>query len=318
MATADVLASAPKLAPFNPSSADVINRTCKLVGSLGAHDVVFDLGCGDGRLLMALAERFGCRCVGVEYDERYVLRAREEVAHKGLSHLISVRHADVCKVTDLDTATVVFLYLSVQGNEELVRLVTSAYEGGARIVSNMFSLKYLGEAAEVVECDGITRLYLYDKADAAPASVPASAAASERRGAAKEAKGQKEVQRRGAEVGEAGEQEEEENENENEMLKWLQWLLDPLRNPAIMIVFNVAMVSLATVLATMAYYDVGSISIHVYNMGILTICLFVSLNWFLQKVRAAIERERLEKEAEEQDGEGANDASDEPEPKKEL
>jgi cyclopropane fatty-acyl-phospholipid synthase-like methyltransferase len=87
------LASAPKLAPFNPSSADVIDKACELVApGLGPRDVVFDLGCGDGRLLVRMAQCFRCRCVGVEYDEVFVERARAEVKRQGLEALVEIRH----------------------------------------------------------------------------------------------------------------------------------------------------------------------------------------------------------------------------------
>lgn len=77
------MVGAARLAPFNPSSAEVV-RSAKSLARVGKSDVVFDLGCGDGRLLIHLAKNAGCRCVGVEYDEKFVSKAKAEVKHEGL------------------------------------------------------------------------------------------------------------------------------------------------------------------------------------------------------------------------------------------
>ena len=72
-----------KLAPFNPSHASVVDAALRLL-ALGADDTFFDLGCGDGRLLVAAAERCGARAVGFEFDRKWVAAARAAAAAKGL------------------------------------------------------------------------------------------------------------------------------------------------------------------------------------------------------------------------------------------
>lgn len=275
------IADAPKLAPFNPSSADVIRQACDLLaktGGIGKEDVVFELGCGDARLLCALAQKFGCRGVGVEYDARFVQRAQQEIEHYKVSHLVEVRHADVTKIKDIDQATVVFMYLNVQDDRDLQKLVGDAYSNGARILSSMFSLKYLGDFNDAVVCDGITRLYYYRK--------PVDAEDEDADLASPEASGNGQDALQNVQGGDEGEK--------SELLKKLEWFFDPLRNPYIIKVFNGAMISLFLLLIFLVYNGLGNI--HIYNIVLLSMCLFCAVNWFIREYRAAVEKETQEKE----------------------
>ncbi|GBG34094.1 Ribosomal protein L11 methyltransferase, putative [Hondaea fermentalgiana] len=279
-----IVAGAPKLAPFNPSSPDVIHRTCDLLGpgkhgaGIGEDDVVFDLGCGDARLLCAVALKYGCRCVGVEYDARFAERAEKEVEHYKVGHLVEVRHADATKVADLDRATVIFMYLNVQSNLALQEVVTAAYRRGVKIVSNMFSLKYLGDDfVEAVVCDGITRLYLYDQMRA-KAKGSSTCAEDEAQSS----------------LGEKGEEVAPPREK-SAFMKKLEWFFDPLRNPYIIKIFNGAMVALFALLLFLMYHGLGNI--HIYNIIILSLCLFFMVNWFIREYRAAVEQEARDKAA---------------------
>ena len=149
-----------KLAPFNPSSQHVM-ESCLELAEIRSSDVVYDLGCGDARVLEHLSRTTGCRGVGIEYDSKFYDRAVERVKEVGLMHLIELRYGDACKVPDLDSATVIFCYLSAQGSEELNEKLQRAHEAGTRIISNMFQLKHLGQPSKAALCDGITKLYLY-------------------------------------------------------------------------------------------------------------------------------------------------------------
>jgi len=252
---------ATKLAPFNPSSKDVIAKTCDLAG-VSSTDVVYDLGCGDGRLLVRLARDFKCKCVGVEYDETYVDRANKEVEFNKVGDLVEIRHADICKVDDLENATVIFMYLSVQGNVQLQTLIREAYNRGTRIVSNMFSLAYLGKPVETVECDGITRLYLYQNESGQP-------------------------------IEKMDEEEKGEEKEEGETwLEKLEWFFDPVRNPLVIKMFNIMIVGLVCTLVFIVYMGFGNV--HIYNVCALTICLFISVNWFLGELKKAVAKEALE------------------------
>lgn len=74
-------------------------------------DVVYDLGCGDGRILVAAAKKYGCRAVGVDLDRLRVAESRANALKNGVADLITVKQMDALKV-DLRPATVVTLYLS--------------------------------------------------------------------------------------------------------------------------------------------------------------------------------------------------------------
>ncbi|CAK0878613.1 unnamed protein product [Prorocentrum cordatum] len=93
---ADRIPEAPVLAPFNPTPDCAVAQALDALAA-GPGDVVFDLGCGDGRLLLAAARR-GATGVGVEYDRRFVDRARGALASAGLAEAVRVIHADACSV----------------------------------------------------------------------------------------------------------------------------------------------------------------------------------------------------------------------------
>ena len=79
------------LAPFNPTMPYVVETALAML-SLTAEDVLYDLGCGDGRVMIAAAQAVpGLRCIGVEYDLKYATRAQEAVDAAGLGDRITVR-----------------------------------------------------------------------------------------------------------------------------------------------------------------------------------------------------------------------------------
>jgi SAM-dependent methyltransferase len=103
-----------------------------------ADDVVYDLGAGDGRVVITAATKFGARGVGVEIDEAMVARSRENVTAAGVGGRVRILHQDIF-VTDLSPATVVTLYLppylNLRLRERLLEL-----RPGTRIVSHAADL----------------------------------------------------------------------------------------------------------------------------------------------------------------------------------
>ncbi|VEU42643.1 unnamed protein product [Pseudo-nitzschia multistriata] len=95
-----------KLAPFNPSS-DQIQEKATSMFDLGEHDVLFDIGCGDGRLLCFAATKIpGLKCVGIEILEEFVSRARERVKECNLESRIDIRLEDATKLVETSTAEI--------------------------------------------------------------------------------------------------------------------------------------------------------------------------------------------------------------------
>ena len=127
---------APSLAPFVPTPSDVVDRMLALAG-VGARDVVYDIGSGDGRILIAAATRFGARGVGIDIDPALVSRASESARNAGVGHLVTFRVQDAMTV-DVSEATVVSLYLLAASNARLRPLLTARLRPGARIVSHNY------------------------------------------------------------------------------------------------------------------------------------------------------------------------------------
>ena len=97
---------------------NVVASMLKLA-AITPEDVVYDLGCGDGRIVIAAARDYGARSVGIELNPETLAKARASLARSGLSHLVRVYQGDVRKM-DFSPATVITVYLYPELLEELV------------------------------------------------------------------------------------------------------------------------------------------------------------------------------------------------------
>lgn len=133
------LAQAPSsLAPFLATPPDVVERMLTLAGTT-SRDVVYDLGCGDGRIVIAAARRFGARGVGVDIDRSLIAKAQAAAREAGVDHLVIFKVQDAMTV-DVSDATVVTLYLLAASNAKLRPELTRMLRPGARIVAHNFPL----------------------------------------------------------------------------------------------------------------------------------------------------------------------------------
>jgi SAM-dependent methyltransferase len=123
--------------PYVPTRLEVVDEMLRLAG-VGPGDVVYDLGSGDGRIVLRAAA-LGARGLGVEVDGRLVDGARDAAAKAGVSDRAEFRQQDLFGV-DLAEATVVTLYLSRRMNAELRPKLLRELRPGARIVSHRFDL----------------------------------------------------------------------------------------------------------------------------------------------------------------------------------
>ena len=123
----------PSLAFFIPTLQEVVDRMLELAG-VTAEDVVYDLGCGDGRIVVTAAERFGARSIGVDIDPQRIAEANENAERAGVRHLATFVMQDAMKV-DVSEATVVTLFLPKPSNLKLRPRLESQLPVGARIVS---------------------------------------------------------------------------------------------------------------------------------------------------------------------------------------
>jgi SAM-dependent methyltransferase len=128
----------PSLAPYVPTPQIVVDRMLQLAG-VTKNDVVYDLGCGDGRIPITAAKNYGARGVGVDIDPQRIAEANANAKQAGVTHLVSFKLQDAM-TTDVSEATVVTLYLLSASNLKLRPILTSQLRPGARIVSHAFSM----------------------------------------------------------------------------------------------------------------------------------------------------------------------------------
>ena len=122
---------------FVPSPEDVVDKMLELA-QVKQDDVVVDLGCGDGRILVAAARLSCCKAIGYDIDPDCVRQARENVRQGGVEGLVRIEQADIFDV-DLSQASVVTLYLLPTINAKLVPQLEKL-KPGSRIVSHAFNM----------------------------------------------------------------------------------------------------------------------------------------------------------------------------------
>ena len=138
LTTVAVASQTRSMAPFVGTPPDVVERMLTLA-KITSRDVVYDIGSGDGRVVIMAAQKFGARGVGIDIDP--VLLARAEAAAKaaGVSSLVTFRRQDAMTV-DASEATIVTLYLLAASNARLRPVLTAKLAPGARIVSHNYPL----------------------------------------------------------------------------------------------------------------------------------------------------------------------------------
>lgn len=127
-----------QLAPFDPTPQEVVERMLKLA-ELKSGDVLYDLGAGDGRLVIAAAKKYGVKAVGIEIDPGLVKLARENVRKQGLERLVEIRQQDFLSAK-LSPASVVTMYLSYDGNLAVRPELMRQLKAGARVISYTFDM----------------------------------------------------------------------------------------------------------------------------------------------------------------------------------
>lgn len=124
--------------PYVPTPPAIVDAMLTLAG-VTAKDVVYDLGCGDGRIVIAAAKQYGARGVGVDIDPRRIDEARANAIAAGVADKVTFRVQDLF-ATDIREASVVALYLLPSTNARLVPKLRAELKPGSRIVSNSFDM----------------------------------------------------------------------------------------------------------------------------------------------------------------------------------
>lgn len=125
--------------PFVPTPIEVIDRMLELA-EVKKGDVIYDLGSGDGRIVIRAAKKYGVRGVGIEMDSSLLDKARKAAKAEGVSRLVEFRNEDAIK-TDLSRATVVTLYMLPWFNEAMKPNFKKMLKPGARIVAHDFGIE---------------------------------------------------------------------------------------------------------------------------------------------------------------------------------
>ena len=123
---------------YVPTPHDVVTKMLQLA-AVTKKDVLYDLGCGDGRIVVMAAKKYGCRAAGFDIAPERVRESRENVKKNKVESLATIRQQDVFKL-DLSPASVVTLYLLPELNVRLIPQLEKL-KPGSRIVSHDFDMR---------------------------------------------------------------------------------------------------------------------------------------------------------------------------------
>jgi tRNA G37 N-methylase Trm5 len=123
---------------YVPTPHEVVDKMLELA-EVKKDDVVYDLGCGDGRIVVAAAKKFGCKAVGFDIDPERVKESRENVKKNKVDDLVTIKQEDIFTL-DLSKANVITLYLLPELNVRLIPQLEKL-KPGSRIVSHDFDMR---------------------------------------------------------------------------------------------------------------------------------------------------------------------------------
>lgn len=123
---------------FVPTPQQVVDEMLKLA-NVRSGDVVYDLGCGDGRIVITAAKEYGVRGVGIDIDPERIKESRENARKAGVEGRVTFRNGDLFEA-DISEATVVTLYLLPTLNLKLLPKLRKELKPGTRIVSHNFDM----------------------------------------------------------------------------------------------------------------------------------------------------------------------------------
>jgi tRNA G37 N-methylase Trm5 len=153
------------LAPYVTTPMNVVEKMLEMA-EVDKEDVIFDIGCGDGRIVITAARNFGAKGVGIDIDPRRIEESRAGALEAGVAHLVEFRLGDATKM-DMTTATVVTMYLLPESNALLVPQLEKL-RPGAYVVSHNYSIPGWEhkevESADIADITGKNHsIFLYKK-----------------------------------------------------------------------------------------------------------------------------------------------------------
>jgi protein-L-isoaspartate O-methyltransferase len=152
-----------KLAPYFPTPETIVDKMLKL-GELKAGETVFDLGSGDGRIVIDAARKYKAKAIGVELDDSLYKQSMDRIKSLGLSATARIIHGDLLK-QDYSSADLLTVYLLPVATDMVTPILERQLKKGARIVAHDFQFaSWKAERTVDIDDDGEGRaheLYLY-------------------------------------------------------------------------------------------------------------------------------------------------------------
>jgi len=133
-----VSAQEGKIVPYVPTPQEVVERMLDLAG-VKKGDVVYDLGSGDGRIVVTAAKKYGVRAIGFEIDPERIKESHENIKKAGVEKLVEIRQQDI-RTVDLSAASVLTMYLLPEVNLMIRPNIWKQMKPGSRIVSHDFDM----------------------------------------------------------------------------------------------------------------------------------------------------------------------------------
>jgi len=124
--------------PYVPTTEPAVEEMLKLA-KVTKNDIVYDLGCGDGRIVIAAAKNYGARGVGIDINPERIAEANENAKKAGVTHLVKFIEQDLFEA-NFREATVVTLFLLTEVNLKLKPKLLAELKPGTRVVSNTFEM----------------------------------------------------------------------------------------------------------------------------------------------------------------------------------
>jgi len=127
-----------KIVPYVPTPQEVVDRMLELA-QVKKGDVVYDLGSGDGRIVVTAAKKYGVKAIGFEIDPQRIKESHENIKKAGVEQLVEIRLQDI-RTVDLSGATVLTMYLLPEVNLMIRPNIWKQMKPGSRIVSHDFDM----------------------------------------------------------------------------------------------------------------------------------------------------------------------------------
>ena len=158
-AGAGVIAQTPGADVHYVPTPDAVVKAMLDLARVTPADVVYDLGSGDGRIVIEAARKYGARGVGIEIDSYYLRWAFDNLARSGVADRVVFLNQDLFE-SDISPATVVTLFLLPRLNQQLIPKLKRELRRGSRVVSHQFDMGDQWPPDETRDVDGLT-VYLW-------------------------------------------------------------------------------------------------------------------------------------------------------------